>query len=158
MHENLFKAKIKKLSTEKLEQLLKLKYEENSYVIDLALQEVRYRRPEFIFQIRKEPSITKQPGNRDLKRWNWAAFLLAPLWTFSHKLNTIGLLSLLPGINIPVMLYLGINGNKIGYDKSNLETVSEFLFVQKQWTIGLLKILLVLFAAIIIITLIEFFI
>jgi hypothetical protein len=157
MRENLFQAKIKKLSSEKLEQLLKLKYEENSHVIELALQEVRYRSPEFIFHIKKEPSITKQPGNKDLKKWNWAAFLLAPLWTFSHKLDTIGLLTLLPGINFPVMLYLGIKGNKIGYDKSNLATVSEFLIVQKQWTIGLLKILLVVCTAIAIITIIEFF-
>jgi len=83
-----------------------------------------------------------KPGSDDvkLKKWNWAAFLFAPVWILANNLEPWILLLLVPVLNIWALLHLGWNGNRMAYQKSEL-SVDEFMIVQRKWSTWALRML-----------------
>jgi hypothetical protein len=68
-----------------------------------------------------------------LNRFNWAAFLLTPIWCLVYKLDRWAIGSHIPGINMILMLYMGFNGNKMAYERSSIDSVNDFMAVQEYW-------------------------
>lgn len=63
---------------------------------------------------------------------------LAPVWTFSNKLEKWTILTFIPGVNLVAVIYLGLYGNKLAYDKSDISNIEHFMVVQghlNKWTI-----------------------
>ena len=85
MNKEFFERKVSELSDDKLQDLLKLRYDANREIIDLAIEEAKKRRmdvPEVSFSGNKAANA-EQEGRKKLEKWNWGAFLLAPFWTLS---------------------------------------------------------------------------
>ena len=38
-----------------------------------------------------------------------------------------------PFVNIGVMFYLGYNGNRLAFEKSRIESIDDFMVIQKDW-------------------------
>jgi hypothetical protein len=153
MRDEFFKNKIERLSDEDLIDLVSKARKDrvSTQIFELAQQEANRRHLDFDLiehQISVEEKTNKLINNtEDLNHWNWGAFILAPFWALSNKLDKWAILSLLPPINIVAMIYLGRNGNRLAYEKSQLESVNDFLQIQKGWTkwgIGIFWILLIL--------------
>jgi len=81
-------------------------------------------------------------------RWNWGAFFLYWLWCLNHGLVPQGIGILVAGfllrmVHVPglslifvlaVAIYLGANGNKLGWQNRRFEGgLPEFIEVQKAW-------------------------
>ncbi len=48
---------------------------------------------------------------RELDRWNWGAFFLNWIWGIGNS-TLIALLALIPGINVIMMIVLGMRGSR----------------------------------------------
>jgi hypothetical protein len=83
---------------------------------------------------------------QDLKRFNWGAFLLAPIWALCYGKVGLGLLMVLCNITrilIPVTLifsiYIGFQANRIAWDRYRSlypgKTIDDMLNAQKPWLI-----------------------
>ena len=70
---------------------------------------------------------------KELKRWNWGAFLLAPLWCMRHGIWQ-GLLLLVPFFGFLIPFFLGAKGNQKAWAKNSHEPVEVFLKRQKRWS------------------------
>ncbi len=70
---------------------------------------------------------------RKLKKWNWGAFLLSLLWTTGNKLEIWTVFCFIPFLNIVVIFYLGYYGNRLAYNKSSIDSVDDFMAIQKYW-------------------------
>lgn len=68
----------------------------------------------------------------DIKKWNWGAFGATWLWGLFNE-TFIGLLGLIPGINLIVSFYLGSKGNELAWKNKRWESIEEFNKVQKVW-------------------------
>lgn len=68
----------------------------------------------------------------DLSGWNWGAFGATWLWGLYNE-TFVALFGLIPGVNIFVSIYLGINGNKLAWKNKRWESREEFLKTQKRW-------------------------
>jgi len=66
------------------------------------------------------------------KGWSWGAFGATWLWGLFNE-TFIGLLGLIPGINLIVSIYLGMNGNELAWKNKRWESQEEFVKVQKRW-------------------------
>ena len=143
MNNEFFERKIKKLSDDKLIDLLRLRSDANQPVIQLAMAESKRRNLEIEKTAPTSPSkIDRRNENKwKLKKWNWGAFLLAPFWTLANKLDAWFILCSIPFINIITIFYLGFNGNRLAYPKSSIDSVDDFMAVQRYWSIWGLSIL-----------------
>ena len=70
---------------------------------------------------------------RKLKKWNWGAFFLSLLWTTGNKLEIWTIFCFIPFLNIIVVFYLGYYGNQLAYNKSSIDSVDDFMVIQKYW-------------------------
>jgi hypothetical protein len=134
MDAEFFERKVRELSNDKLLELLRLGYDANQEIIDLAIEEAKKRGldlPETSIPLDKV--VTEQQDMKKLGKWNWGAFLLAPFWTLSNKLDKWAILTFIPGVNIPTVIYLGFKGNRLAYDKSQIRNVDQFMTLQGQW-------------------------
>lgn len=136
MDKEFFDRKIKELTDDDLIDLLqKTSNKHNPDIFDLAKKEAELRKLHFELTI----SINNQPIDRNsndlekLKKWNWGAFLLAPIWTLANKLEKWTILYFIPGVNIFVIFYLGKNGNRLAFEESTIESVDDFMIIQKDW-------------------------
>jgi hypothetical protein len=109
MDKEFYHRKIKELTNDKLMDLLqKTSNEFNQDIFELAKKQSKGRT--LIFE------LTDKIDNRDvkivsndkekLKKWNWGAFVLAPVWTLANKLETWTILYFVPVVNIGVIVYL----------------------------------------------------
>ncbi len=74
---------------------------------------------------------------KELKRWNWGAFLLSHIWCIRHGVWQGLLLLLIPFFGpLLVPFWLGANGNQKAWLKSRREPVEIFLKRQKRWGIA----------------------
>ena len=135
MNTDLFKNKISKLTDEKILVLLKLRYDTNREVVDLAMAEARKRNME-VPQLSISPAVSEAASGdlRKLEKWNWAACILAPYWTLANKLYRWAIPAFIPGINIPTIIYLGFNGNRLAYEKSQVRNIDDFMMLQARWS------------------------
>ena len=141
MNKEFFEKKVKQLSDEKLLELLKLRRDSNQEITEIAISEANARKlqiPELPDEQASKTEINLSTSK--LEQWNWGAFLLAPIWTLSHKLEKWTLLTFIPGINIIVHFYLGIKGNKLAYSKSKIKDTNEFMLIQAQWNSWAIRI------------------
>ena len=82
----------------------------------------------------------------EIRRWNWSAFILGPIWGMLHGIwwSALGFLPLLPvsptlrsiglALLITVMLTLGIKGNELAWRAREWESAEKFLAVQQRWS------------------------
>jgi hypothetical protein len=68
-----------------------------------------------------------------LKKWNWGAFMLGPIWAFTNGLDLWAVLCFVPGVNIAVLIYLGVRGNMLAFEKSQINSEKEFMILQDVW-------------------------
>jgi hypothetical protein len=142
MERDFFRRKIRNLSHDKLRELLQLRNPANREITDLAVEEAKRRGIDLPFvSPPKDKTVSLNDDVTRLRKWNWAAFLLAPLWTFAHKLERWALLTLIPGVNIIAMIYLGYSGNRLAFAKNQIKSIEEFLIVQRLWHARLLGII-----------------
>jgi len=76
----------------------------------------------------QEDSITK----REVKKWNWGAFLLTFIWGIGNRVY-ISLLALIPIVNIVMAVILGVKGNEWAWRKNRSLSLAEFKQLQKSW-------------------------
>jgi hypothetical protein len=75
-----------------------------------------------------------------LRKWNWGAAVLAPLWAFSHELRLLGLITLILWISplLPLTaltgILLGIYGNRLAPTRRTFDSVDSFAAVEGAWS------------------------
>ena len=82
---------------------------------------------------------------RDIKRWNWAAFLMAPIWGI---FSGVPIAALMFAVYLPVFpstlrfmiltgasLFLGFRGNELAWRGKKWRSVKHFKSVQKRWVV-----------------------
>ena len=75
-----------------------------------------------------------------VKGWSWGAFLLNWIWAIGNR-TWIGLLALIPYINLIVAIWLGFKGREMAWKNKQWDSVEHFNRVQKkwsQWAVGLI--------------------
>lgn len=135
MNKEFFERKVSELSDDKLQDLLKLRNDANREIIELAIEEAEKRGldvPEVSFSGSKAVNAEVQ-DRKKLEKWNWGAFLLAPFWTLSNRLEKWTILTFIPGVNLAAVIYLGVYGNRLAYDKSDIRNIEHFMVLQRQW-------------------------
>lgn len=68
-----------------------------------------------------------------VKGWSWGAFLLSWIWAIRHN-TWLGLLALVPSINLPVMIWLGCKGREMAWCNCEWQSVAHFNRVQRRWS------------------------
>ena len=79
--------------------------------------------------------------------WNWGAFFLNGIWGIGNK-TYIALLAFVPILNVFMMFFLGLKGNRLAWKNKEWESVEHFKSAQRKWNVaGLiaLAIYLILF-------------
>jgi len=85
----------------------------------------------------------KLPASIDEKRivrkWSWAGFTLGWAYLLGMRAGWWALLFLIlnyiPYVGVIPMIYLGIEGRKIAWEKRNWEDFDEYIDVQRKWDI-----------------------
>lgn len=70
-----------------------------------------------------------------IKQWNWGAFLLSWIWSLGNGVP-LGLLALIPGVNIIMMFVLGFKGNLWAWKSCEPKNEYDFHSTQKKWVIA----------------------
>ena len=136
MNREFFERKVRELSDENLQGLLKLRYEANRDIIDLAIEEAKKRKLD-LPEVSVSADTVGTAGREERKKldkWNWGAFLLAPVWTLSNKLEKWTILAFIPGVNVAAVIYLGLYGNRLAYEKSDIRNIEHFMALQREWS------------------------
>jgi hypothetical protein len=68
----------------------------------------------------------------ELKKWNWGAFLLGPIWGIGHGVFR-SLLTLVPLYGLYEWVMLGINGNRWAWEKRKWDSIESFRKTQRKW-------------------------
>ena len=82
----------------------------------------------------------------ELQGFNVGAFLMNWIWAIAHS-TWIGLLCLIPCVNIIMAIVLGLKGNEYAWQNRRWESIEQFKETQKiwmYWGIGLLAVGVVL--------------
>ncbi len=69
---------------------------------------------------------------KEVKGWNWGAFMFNILWGIGNK-SYLPLLCLIPIFNIVWVFVCGIKGNEWAWKKGDYSSVDEFKKVQATW-------------------------
>jgi len=136
MDKEYFERKIKELTDDKLIDLLqKTSHEPGTDIYKVAKMEADQRGIKFEAKVITDTGKSEaDPNDKDkLRKWNWGAFLLAPIWALANRLDLWTILCFVPIVNIGVIFYLGYNGNRLAFEKSKIDSVDDFLAVQKDW-------------------------
>lgn len=65
--------------------------------------------------------------------WSWGAFFLNWIWAIGNS-TWIGLLALVPYVNIPVAIWLGYKGREMAWRNCRWDNVEHFNRVQRRWS------------------------
>ena len=68
----------------------------------------------------------------EIKGWSWGGFLLNWIWAIGNQV-WIGLLGLVPCLNVIMMIVLGVKGNEWAWQNRKWESVEQFKKVQGIW-------------------------
>jgi len=110
--------------------------------------------------VNTDPTTANSSGTRDgeipreIKNWNWAAFLMPAVWgLFSGVPYTVllfGAAFLPPMVQLVVMvlasIYLGAKGNEHAWRGKKWRSTEHFIAFQKQWTSWAVKLTLAVIA------------
>jgi uncharacterized Tic20 family protein len=91
--------------------------------------------PNYDYSPYNNPSGTRASVPKEIKGWNWGAFLICFFWSIGNNV-WIGLLSATPFVGLFVAIYMGINGNELAWKNKRWESVEHFKSTQKNWTIA----------------------
>lgn len=135
MQNPFFERKIQLLSNEKLLELIKITSHTNIQILKLATKEAKKRNLQIPAQTLVFANPVEQMIEEDqLNEWNWGAFVLSPFWVLANKLDWLLILCSIPFVNIALMFYLGISGNKLAYKRSEIKNINDFMGVQREWS------------------------
>ncbi|TCJ11620.1 zinc ribbon domain-containing protein [Parasulfuritortus cantonensis] len=70
-----------------------------------------------------------------IKGWSWGAFWLSWVWAIFNK-TWIGLLALIPLVNLVMMVILGLKGREWAWRNKAWPSVEHFNRVQKKWSLA----------------------
>ncbi len=85
-------------------------------------------------------SIVPPPG---IAGWGWGPFLWNWIWAIFNK-TWIGLICLIPYVNLVGIIYLGLKGRELAWQNKRWESVEHFQRVQRAWSMrGLIVIVFV---------------
>ena len=68
-----------------------------------------------------------------VKGWSWGAFLFNWIWAIGNN-TWVGLLALIPYVNLPVMIWLGFKGREMAWCNRHWDSVAHFNAVQRRWS------------------------
>lgn len=145
MNKEFYNEKIVELTDDRLIALLqKSNNESNRGIFELAKDEAHRRNLKFNLTDTPDAieTINQKPELKKLKRWNWGAFILAPIWTLANKLELWTVLLFIPVVNVVVAFYLGFNGNRLAFKRSKIKSVDDFMIFQRDWELWGLRLLL----------------
>jgi hypothetical protein len=71
----------------------------------------------------------------ELDRWNWGAFFLNWIWGIGNS-TPVALLALIPGVNVIVMLVLGMRGSRWAWRNRYWRDAEHFRRTQRKWAIA----------------------
>ncbi len=145
MNFDFYKSKIQELSDEKLKELLQIANNpSNKNIFELAKAEAEKRKISLeTITTYPQPVDSKNLDAKILKKWNWGAFVLSVIWTLAHRLEKWTILCFIPIVNIYAVFYLGFNGNRLAFEKSNISSPEEFMKLQARWSIWAFRIICV---------------
>lgn len=83
----------------------------------------------------------------ELDRWNWGAFFLNWIWGIGNS-TFIALLALIPGINLIMMIVLGLRGSRWAWRNRAWRDAAHFRRSQRHWAIAGLVIWVVVIGSI----------
>ncbi len=137
MKKEFFEEKIVELNDKELISLLRLRNEANQEIYLIAKKEATKRNIKIEdTDLTTVDLETKDVGDKTkLDKWSWGAFTLGPLWTLANKLELWTVIFFIPFLNILLLFYLGFKGNRLAYEKSNIDSVDDFMSIQKHWDI-----------------------
>lgn len=69
-----------------------------------------------------------------IKGWSWGAFLWNWIWAIFNN-TWIGLLALIPGVNIVMIFVLGAKGREWAWKNKKWDSVEHFNRVQRKWSL-----------------------
>lgn len=135
MRDKYLERKIIGLSNAKLMEVLRLGNAEKGEIFAVAEEEANLRKLEYIAyttQITEIQSLEPKldVNSQEFKQFNWGACFLAFYWCLSNKMDYWVFLLCIPIVNFGVMLYLGFNGNRLAFEKSDFDSPNDFLKVQ----------------------------
>jgi hypothetical protein len=87
--------------------------------------------PAKVFHVGEQVRLDALPEG--VKGWSWGAFLLNWIWGVGNN-TWIGLLALIPFVNIPVSIWLGMNGREQAWRNRHWDSIDHFNRVQRQWS------------------------
>jgi len=68
----------------------------------------------------------------EIKGWNWGAFLLNWIWAIGNS-AWLGLLCLIPYVNVVMVFILGAKGNKWAWQNKRWNSIEHFRKTQRKW-------------------------
>ena len=68
-----------------------------------------------------------------VKGWSWGAFFLTWIWAIGNR-TWIGLLALVPYVNLIMMIILGIKGREWAWKNKQWDSLEHFNRVQRKWS------------------------
>ena len=71
----------------------------------------------------------------ELDRWNWGAFFLNWIWGIGNS-TFIALLALIPGVNIIMIIVLGLRGSRWAWRNRYWRDAEHFRSTQRKWAIA----------------------
>lgn len=88
----------------------------------------------------KTGNLSNEQVPPDVKKWNWAPFLMGWMWCFAHRIYSYGIAILIIAfipyvslINLPLTIYLGFVGSNLAWKNRKFSSVEEFNKIQKIW-------------------------
>ncbi|MDD2721859.1 MAG: zinc ribbon domain-containing protein [Gallionella sp.] len=84
------------------------------------------------------PQTTPPPTSvlpEGIKGWSWGAFWFSWIWAIFNK-TWIGLLALIPLVNLVMMVVLGLKGREWAWQNKTWTSVEHFKRVQKKWDVA----------------------
>lgn len=83
----------------------------------------------------QSPISSSIPLPESIKGWSWGAFWLSWIWAIFNK-TWIGLLALIPLVNLIMMVVLGLKGREWAWKNKTWSSVEHFNSVQRRWSIA----------------------
>lgn len=83
------------------------------------------------------PSVLRPPVDDippGIKGWSWGAFLWNWIWAIFNN-TWIGLLALIPGVNLVMIFVLGAKGREWAWKNKKWDSVEHFNRVQRNWSL-----------------------
>lgn len=82
------------------------------------------------------------PPEVEAMGWSWGGFGLNWIWAIANK-TWIGLLALIPCVNLFIAIWLGISGHKLAWQNRRFDSLGQFQETMKAWNLWGLIIFLV---------------